>query len=74
MVYLLTSSVIALYLFRLSIHAGFPWISRHLWHGDDQQTNSTEEEQDKTRARTGKRPGIVILDPDSKLTFYHPLD
>lgn len=72
--YLLASGIPALYLFRLSVHAGFPGISRHLWHGDEQQTNSTEKEQDKSRARTCKRPRIVIFDPDSVFTFYHPLD
>lgn len=73
-VYLLASAIPNLHLFRLSIHAGFPWISRHLWHGDEHQTDSTDEEQDKARAGTSKRPGIVILDPDCVLAFYHPLD
>lgn len=59
-------------LFRLSIHAGLPWVLGHLGHGDYKEGNPAEEEEDEGYAGADEGPGVVVLNPDSLLALNHP--
>lgn len=61
-------------LFRFGVHAGLPWVLRHVGHGEEKEGNPTEEEEDKGRAGTPKGPGVVVLNPDGLLTLNHPFN
>lgn len=65
--------LLSLNLFRLGVHAGFPWIPGHLRHGEEQECNATEKEEDKASAGTSKGPAIVVFDPNCLLALDHAL-
>lgn len=58
-------------LFRLGVHAGLPWVLRHVGHGEEKEDNPTSQEEDTGCAGAGKGPGVVVLDPDGLLTLNH---
>lgn len=59
---------------RLSVHAGLPGVSGHMWHGDKEQGDSAEDEQHEGGAGTGERPRVVVFNPNGLVTVNHSLD
>jgi len=43
-------------------------------HGDKKQGNPTEDEQCEGSTSAGKRPGVVVFNPDGLITVDHSLD
>lgn len=58
----------------LGIHTSLPGILGHARQGDEQQSNPTDEEQDKGGAGTGEGPRVVVLYPDRIIAVNHPFD
>lgn len=43
-------------------------------HGDEEQGDSAEDEQGEGGTGAGKRPGVVVFNPDGLITVDHTLD
>lgn len=45
-----------------------------MWHGDEEQGDSTEDEQGEGGAGACKGPGVVVFNPDGLIAVDHALD
>lgn len=45
-----------------------------MWHGDEEQGTSTEDEQGEGGTGASKGPGVVVFNPDGFIAVDHTLD